>query len=229
MIIFAHRGSLTEAPENTLPSYKKAIERGAQAMEVDVQLTRDGHLVMHHDRLLKGRKISEYTLSEIKELDMSGSFFEEYNDVRMPTLEEVLDICPTSVLLNIEIKNDDFEDNGIELLVWNAMVKFGHVDNVIVSSFDHHCLKKFRELSPTVKIGLLLHENMLSPWDYAIKTGINPYSIHPYYPAVNAELVKESHKVGLKVVPFTVDDEKLVAELRGQGVDGVFSNNPMLF
>lgn len=104
---FAHRGSLTEAPENTLPAMKKALEHHVQAIELDVQLTKDHHLVVIHDQKLARYDINfpgfvkDYTLDEIKRIDVGASFSSAFKD-RLATLDEILEMVPNEIVLNIE-------------------------------------------------------------------------------------------------------------------------------
>ncbi|MGF7012951.1 glycerophosphodiester phosphodiesterase [Ornithinibacillus bavariensis] len=232
---FAHRGSLTEAPENTLPAIKKAIEHGARAIELDVQLSRDNQLVVIHDHnfrrfnsTAKGL-VKDYTLKEIKTIDVGFTFSEEFTGVSLATLDEILEICPLDTILNIEIKNIPVIYDGIEVLLYNCLKNHNRLNNLIISSFDHEALQKFQTLAPDIPIGLLLYYRILKPWTYAKNCGLNLYSIHPLQSWTDKELITESKKLGLKIYPYTVNDKERYKELIDLGVDGVFSNNPEIF
>lgn len=236
IIHFAHRGSLTEAPENTLPSFERALQREARAIELDVQLTKDGHLVICHDQKIdriasegNGGYIKDFTLEQLRQFDIGSFFSREFAGVSFALLEEVLDICPPDLLINIEIKNTPVFYPNIEKKLINCLRDYERLDPVIVSSLDHLALRRIRKLAPDVKIGLLFQDRILEPWQYAENTNLEPYSLHPRYTFVDEEFVKESHEAGFKVYPWTVDDPEDLQRLLDYGVDGVFTNNPDIF
>lgn len=232
---FAHRGSLTEAPENTLPSFQKAIEHRASAIELDVQLTKDGHMVVVHDqKLARFNKqfpgfIKDYTLAEIKQIDIGSSFSSEFRGVTLSTFEEVLAICPPDLIINIEIKNIPVIYEGIERKLVDCLKEHNRLDNVIISSFDHLALKKVQQLVPNMPLGLLLYYRILKPWEYAKHCGLQLASVHPHVAYTDKEFIDEFHHLGLKVLPYTVNDKAKYQKLIELGVDGVFSNNPQIF
>ncbi|GGK01586.1 glycerophosphoryl diester phosphodiesterase [Lentibacillus kapialis] len=232
---FAHRGSLTEAPENTLPAFQKAIEHGAKAIELDVQLTKDNHLVVSHDhKFTRFNKnvtglIKDYTWDEVRQIDVGSAFSEEFAGTNLPTLEDVLDICPHHLFLNIEIKNIPVIYDGIEQRLLDTLSHYNRTENVIVSSFDHVALKNVQNINPDIDLGMLFYYRMLNPWDYAANSGLAIRSLHPNQVYVNQTFVQESKRHGYEVYPFTVNDVNRYAELVDFGVDGVFSNEPGVF
>lgn len=232
---FAHRGSLTEAPENTLPAFEKALEHGAQALELDVQLTKDDKLIVCHDHKLTrfnkeaNGRIRDYTLEEIKQIDVGTSFAQEFSGVTLPTLEEVLAMCPRDVKLNIEIKNIPVIYPWIEELLINCLKKNNRTENVLISSFDHTSLKRVQEIAPEIELGMLIYYRMLEPWKYAQNSGLNISSIHPNQVYTDRKFVEHCKAAGFKVYPFTVNSIERYEELIAAGVDGLFSNNPKIF
>lgn len=232
---FAHRGSLTEAPENTLSAIKKALEHEAKAIELDVQLTKDGHMVVVHDqRLARFNKdhqgfIKDYTLEEIKQIDIGSSFSSEFAGETLATFEEMLAIIPNDVILNVEIKNIPVIYEGIEEKLIRTLDKNDRLDHIIISSFDHAALRKVQSLAPDIPLGMLLYYRMLKPWEYAKSSGLSLTSVHPHVSYTDQEFIDEFHKLGLKVYPYTVSDMDLYRRLVKLGVDGVFSNNPEIF
>ncbi|MFA1819959.1 glycerophosphodiester phosphodiesterase [Virgibacillus oceani] len=232
---FAHRGSLTEAPENTLTAMKKALEHKCQAIELDVQLTKDHQLVVIHDQKLTryNKKqpgfVKDYTLNEIKQIKVGSSFSSAFNDTRLATLDEVLEIVPNDILLNIEIKNIPVIYEGIEKILLDCIQNHRREENVIISSFDHAALQKIQQEAPGLSIGLLFYYRLLQPWEYARNCGLDIYSIHPMHTWTDEELIEASHFLGYKVFPFTVNSEQRYEQLLELGVDGVFSNNPAIF
>lgn len=231
---FAHRGSLTEAPENTLPAIQKALDHGAKAIEIDVQLTKDHQLIVIHDQSLERFNsvlglVKDYTLEELKKIDIGSTFSKDFAGVTLATLDEIMQIVPSNILINIEIKNMPIIYDNIEQLILECLKRYDRLDTVIISSFDHKVLERFQKLAPDCLIGLLFYYRTLKPWNYAKNCGLNVYSIHPNVAHTDEELIKECQNVGYKVYPYTVNMVEKYEELVDWGVDGVFSNNPQIF
>lgn len=235
VINFAHRGSLTEAPENTIPAFQKAIDHGAKAIELDVQLTKDNQLIVCHDHKLsrfnKAEKglIKDYTLAEIKQIDVGSSFSEAFAGTTLATLDEVLDICPKELLLNIEIKNIPVIYDGIEYILLKCLSDHERFEQIIISSFDHIALQKVQEITPSMPLGMLFYYRAVNPWNYAKNSGLNITSIHPNNVYTDRAFIENCKASGYQVYPYTVNDAQRYAELVEYGVDGVFSNNPEIF
>lgn len=232
---FAHRGSLTDAPENTLQAFQKAIDHGTRAIELDVQLTKDDHLVVCHDhkftnynKQINGR-IRDFTLTEIKQIDVGSAFSQSFKGVTLPTLEEVLAICPSEMKLNIEIKNIPVIYAGIEEILLDCLRKYDRLDNVLISSFDHEALEKIQQLEPDLELGMLFYYRILRAWEYAKNSGLNISSIHPNNVYTDHQFIQNCQKNGYKVYPYTVNSVSRYEELVDYGVDGVFSNNARIF
>lgn len=232
---FAHRGSLTEAPENTIPAFQRAINHGARAIELDVQLTKDKQLIVCHDhKLTRFNKetqglIKDFTLKEIKQIDVGSSFAEEFKGLTLPILEEVLAICPKELIINIEIKNIPIIYDGIEEALLHCLWDNNRFENVIISSFDHAALKKVQELTTKVTLGMLFQYRLVDTWKYVKNSGLNITSIHPNHVYVDRSFVKSCKNYGYEVYPYTVNSIGRYEELVDFGVDGVFSNNPEIF
>lgn len=232
---FAHRGSLTEAPENTLPAIQKSIEHGAKGIELDVQLTKDGHMIVVHDQKLTRfnpkytKWIRDYTLKEIKEIDIGTSFSKQYAGETLATFEEILSIIPRDTILNVEIKNIPIIYDGIEEKLISILRSHNRLDNILISSFDHGALQRIQKLAPEIPLGLLLYYRILNPWEYAKNSGLSLSSVHPHYSYTDKQFIDEFHKLGLKVYPYTVSDMETYQKLLDLGVDGVFTNSPEIF
>lgn len=162
MLIVAHRGSSGSAPENTLAAFRKAIADGADGIELDVRLTRDGELVVLHDqrinRTTNGRgKIWDLTLAEMRQFDAGSWYAKKFSRERIPTLREVLDLLPQHFLLNIEVKTDGQPRARQRLSESLARLlrEEKSAGRVVVSSFDHKFLKRFHQLAPAIRIGAL--------------------------------------------------------------------------
>ena len=234
-INFAHRGSLTEAPENTIPAFQKAIDHGAKAIELDVQLTKDNKLIICHDHKLSrfnpnvSGLIKDFTLEEIKQIDVGTSFSDAFTGTTLATLDEVLELCPKDLLLNIEIKNIPVIYDGIEYLLLQCLSDHQRMEHVIISSFDHVALQKVQEITPSMPLGMLFYYRILNAWDYAKNSGLHITSIHPNNVYTDRDFVENCKASGYQVYPYTVNTLERYEELLNYGVDGVFSNVPEIF
>ena len=161
MKIFAHRGASGYAPENTLTAIKKAIEMKADGIEIDIQLTKDGKIVVIHDwkvdRTTTGRGfVYELDFDYIRSLDAGQWYTKDFVGEVVPTLEEVLDVLPNDMMLNIEIKDTARKHSNIEEKMLEVLKKYPEkFDNIIVSSFHHDKIKRLQELEPKLKLALL--------------------------------------------------------------------------
>lgn len=160
-LILAHRGANQYAPQNTIPAFKKAIELGADGVEFDVQMTRDGVLVVCHnytvDQTSNGSGfIQEMTFSELRKLDFGSWFGPEFTGTTIPTLEEVLQVVQTMKLINIEIKRPSIphRQEVVQKTV-ETIRRFPISDRVVVSSFDYCVIEEVKRIAPEMKCGLL--------------------------------------------------------------------------
>ena len=224
----AHRGASSLAPENTLAAFRKAAELGADGLELDIQFSKDGKLVVVHDELLnrttngKGL-VKDYTLAELKELDAGSWFSPEFAKEPIPTLEEVLAEFP-DLHINIEIKSGVILYPGIEKAVLDLVSKHKLEEKVLISSFNHYSLVECNEINPEVPIGILYMAGLYEPWDYAKKLGC--YSIHPFFYGVQPEIIQGCKENRLAIYAWTVDDSKTMAALCKGGVDAIITNRP---
>ncbi|WP_175618769.1 glycerophosphodiester phosphodiesterase [Oceanobacillus kimchii] len=232
---FAHRGSLSEAPENSLLSFEKALKQGAKGIELDVQLTKDNVLVVCHDHKLtrfnhsSTELIKNMTWEELKRIDISASFGDTYGPVHVPRLENVLELVPEDIYLNIEIKNIPVLYDGIEERVLSCLSYYNRLNRVIISSFDHVALQKIHALNSHIPLGMLFHYRLLDTWKYVQQSNLPIYSIHLNHVFVDQTFVQYCKQAGYHVYPYTVNDMERYEQLISYGVDGVFSNNPVIF
>ncbi len=183
--VIAHRGSKGTHPENTLSAFQEAIDVKADGIELDVQLTCDGKLVVIHDEKLNRTTnakgwVKDLTLAEIKELDAGSWFAEEYKDTRIPTLEEVLNLLKHnrfSGLLNIELKTDRVEYLGIEQKVLRALEQADLSCTVVLSSFNRDTVRRLKALDDTYETAFISFGNQRDVAWLDKQRGIN--SFHP--------------------------------------------------
>lgn len=231
MKVIAHRGASGYAPENTLAAFQKALDTNCDGIEFDVQMTKDGEIIVCHDysveRTTNGKGyIKNLTLAEIKELDAGSWFDERFKGEKIPTLEEVFKIIPSGILMNIEIKNLALERRNIEQKVVDLILKYNRIDDVIISSFDHLSLKTVREINKDIRVGVLTYSYILDTVSYIKKHEFDAYSIHPSEEFLNQSLVKDAHDNGYKIFSYTVNDGEIAELFENMGVDAIFSNYP---
>lgn len=233
-IIFAHRGSSAYAPENTLAAFELAIKQNAPAIELDATLTKDQKVVVFHDsntERITGYKgnINQMTLAAIKELDAGSYFDSSFEGEKIPTLEEVFDLVGNKVLINIELKNYASPFDALPQTVAHLVEKWKMHQNVFFSSFNPIALVKIRKFLPDIPIGLLALDGKQG-WLARSRIGelCKYQAIHPYYQDVNAKFVDIHHKKGHLVNVYTVNDAATMQSLFDFGVDGIFTDDPLL-
>ena len=157
-LVWAHRGASKYAPENTLPAFQKAIEMGADGIELDVQMTKDNQCIVIHDETVKRVSngtvwVKDSTLEELRQFDYSKGFT-EYGKVRIPTLEEVLQlVVPSGLTINIELKTGKICYKNIVDEVLRLVYQYGYQEKVILSSFNHYTLQEVRKKERKTPIG----------------------------------------------------------------------------
>jgi glycerophosphoryl diester phosphodiesterase len=227
-LVIAHRGAKGEAPENTLAAFRLGLEQGCDAAELDIHMSRDGELMVCHDatidRTTSGSgRIREMTADELRAHDAGAWFGGEFAGERIPLLQEVFELFPADVMINVEIKDygDDVQPRLIELLA-----RYNRFDSVIVSSFNHKCLARLKQLAPDVKIGLLYGENLVNHAGLADTAGFPVYSLHPNFRQISAEDVRDAVARGLKVFPYTVNNKEHWNIACEAGVTGIITDFP---
>lgn len=229
-LIIAHRGASVQAPENTMPAFRRAIELGADGIELDVHMSADGYLVVIHDETADRTSnsnglIKDKTLSELKSLDFGSWFSEDFKDEKIPELEEVLWLLSGwDGLLNIEIKNGPVFYPGIEEAVVEALHKYRRTDRTIISSFNHYSLVEIRRYDPEIKIAPLYMAGLYKPWEYAHSMGAA--AIHPLFYNIVPEVVRGCKENNIMINPFTVDQPDHIKAVAAAGVDGIITNVP---
>lgn len=234
MKIIAHRGASGLAPENTIAGMKLAIEHGCDGIETDLQLTKDGKVVVFHDwsveRTTDGEgQIKDLTFKELSKLDNGSWFSDEFKGERVATLEELLEVVPESLILNLELKSQAFDSRGLEKKVMEILNKKNRKENIIISSFNHQSLKRVREIDKTIKLGILYEGYLLSLDKYIRNLNLDLCSVHPGVSYTDQALIDEIHSTDLLGYIWTVNDKESAERLKGYGVDGIITNYPNLF
>jgi len=228
--IWAHRGASFHAPENSLEAFALAREMGADGIELDIHLSKDGKLVVVHDETVdrcssSTGRIADMTLREIKELDFSNRK-PGYRGVRAPTLGEVYELLKDSQMtINVELKFGAALNIGMEEKCIQLAREMGMQDQVCYSSFNHYSLQRLRALDASAKVAPLYIAVLFNPWNYA--KSMNAHAVHPYYRTLAIPGVMEGLKsAGLRCNPWTVDDAESMKWLAKLGVDAIITNRP---
>lgn len=222
MKIIGHRGACGHKPENTLASFKKALELGVDMIELDVYALPSGEVVVIHDdkvdRTTDGHGyVLDFTLEDLRSLDAG-------NGEMIPLLTEVLDLINKQVPINIELKGV-----GTATKVANIINRYKRDlgwknEHFFISSFNHIELQAFKNLIPEINIGALVGH---IPVDYAaFAEDLGAFSANLNAEFTTTEYVTDAHARGLKVYVYTVNDESEVKRMQTLGVDGIFTNYP---
>lgn len=234
-IIFAHRGSSSHAPENTIAAFELAVRQEAEAIELDTKLTKDGEVVVIHDltvdRTTDGSgRVSDLTLAAIKELDAGSHFDVAFKGEPIPTLEEVLETIGKRAFINIELTNYDIPSAPLPEKVAAIVQKLGLANHILFSSFHPMILRRIQRLMPKVPVGFLaqpgisgfLARSWLGRWM------VNYQALHLEVRDLNLSLLQRAHRSGYKVNIYTVNREEEMSTLFSMGVNGIFTDDPLL-
>ena len=224
--IYGHRGSMGTTPENTLLGIRHALDLGVDGIELDVQLTKDGEVVVIHDEKIDRTTdgsgyVKNYHLHELKQYSAGIKFshFESFDQEvwgkeQIPTLEEVLELMvPYGVELNIELKTDIFPYDGMEEKVISLVNQFNYADKVIYSSFHLPSILKLKKMEPSAKIAWLLgtETRVSRPYDYAQSLELEAFHLHKDFILRSENVEQGSDECKIRV--WTVNDEKEIEQL----------------
>ncbi|MFC0525566.1 glycerophosphodiester phosphodiesterase [Pontibacillus salicampi] len=230
MNIFAHRGSSGFYPENTMIAFEKAIDDGVHGVELDVQLTKDGQMVVIHDETITRTTngagyVKDFTLHELKQYD-AGGWFPYPSMQRIPTLDEVLRLLqPTSLQVNIELKNDVIPYAGLEEKVVSIIQEYNMESRIILSSFVPQSIQKVSQLAPFVERALLCMENQQDPIEQLHKYNAN--ALHCHYRLISPSLLERAKALHIPIRVFTVNDKDNWLRMMELGVDAIFTDYPL--
>jgi glycerophosphoryl diester phosphodiesterase len=213
MLKIGHRGAKGHMAENTIESFLKAFELGANGIELDVRLSADGEAVVIHDetvdRTIKNAAgyVKDFTVEEFKKLGV-------------PTLVEVFHILPENMLLNIEIKDSMATKVVVEEI--GKFLRLGEIQlqDILVSSFEWAILKEVKELNSLIRIGVLTEEAL------AFAEEISAFSIHPFFELLTDEFVRKIKQKGFQIHTWTVNSPEDITFVRNLGVDAIISDFP---
>lgn len=230
--VWGHRGASGCRPENTLASFEEAVNEKADGVELDIQLTKDGQIVVCHDETIdrtssgKGY-LKDYTLDQLRRLNFNQQFADQPN-AEIPTMAEVFDLLkPTNLIINIELKTGVFDYEGIEEKIIQLTHAKGFEDRVIYSSFNHYSIKRIQKLDPHAKTAFLYEDGSLDMPAYGLKNGVT--ALHPWiYNLRYPDFMEQCHKNGIAVNVWTVNTAQQIKYCADMGVDAVIGNYPSL-
>ena len=221
LFCFGHRGACGHEPENTIRSVRRALELGADGVEVDVYFA-DGQLVVIHDdtlaRTTNGHgRVMEKHFTYLRSLDAGLG-------EQIPTLAEIFDAVNRRVVINVELKGLHTAAHVAALIARYITQHGWSYDDFLISSFDHEQLRETKRLCPEIRIGALIEKTSHD----LIKQmkELDAWSLHATTNLVSPKLVADAHERGLKVFIYTINEPQEIARMKMLNVDGVFSDFP---
>ncbi len=229
-LVGAHRGASARAPENTLAAFHAALEDGAELIELDVRLTRDGQLAVIHDgdtRRVTGSPgvVAEMAMDDLRRLDAGRHKGAAWAGERIPELGDVFHLVRGRASVNVEVKG---EAATVAVLA-RRVLEYDMIESVIVSSFDRETVRVASSLASRPRTGLLRDEALSDPVDAIRATcAVGASLLHLKYPFVTADVVAALHDAGLGLVAWTVNEPREMRRLAALGVDAILSDDPRL-
>jgi glycerophosphoryl diester phosphodiesterase len=226
----AHRGASGQYPENTRLACVKALEAHADMIELDCQLTQDGHVVIFHDDSLMrtaGRRgaIKNQTLAQLKRIDFGGWKNKSYKGERILTLEEAIETIDGNADLCLDIKAYPNSLPGIELKILFTLSHYDYLDRTVLSSFDYRCLARIRDLAAKATIAVIFgSEVKQNPLDLVERLAAT--SIHIQKELASRSLLEQLWEHGVDVYVWTINEVRDMETFAGMGVQGLISDFP---
>jgi glycerophosphoryl diester phosphodiesterase len=230
-LVFGHRGAKAYAPMNTIPAFELAAEQGAQGIELDVQLSSDGELVIIHDYTVDSTsdgtgEVATKSLDELKALDMGSWFDAKFAGLRIPTLDEVFTAVGQALYVNVENKVYSLPEPIMDKAVVDCILRNNMQERVIVSSFAPHNLRRMHRLSPDIPQGYLQSpetmagatQDVLNPDDY--------HAEHWHHSMIDTPQMDYARETGKYVNTWTVNDATRARQLRLLGVHCIITDYP---
>lgn len=230
MLLLAHRGASGDAPENTIAAFREAARQGADGVELDAQICSSGEIVVCHDERLNRLAHLDWEVRrtpwrKLQRADVGTSL--GFPPAKIPLLEEVAEVLPDHLLINVELKCETADDHGLSAGVVELIGRLGIAERVIVSSFNPLCLWRTAQLDRSIRRGFLIDPDKSLVWQSGILGPLlSNHSIHPPLRFCTAERVKAWLKLGLRVACWTVDDVAAARALRESGVAYCITNRP---
>jgi glycerophosphoryl diester phosphodiesterase len=225
--VTAHRGASIRAPENTLAAFRAALDARATFIELDVQHTRDGRIVVVHDGdLLRvggdSRKIAELTVAELAGIDIGRKYDAKFEGERVPTLEEVIALVRGKMKINVELKYN-VPDPELAPAVIELLRRERFLDQVVITSLDYAALKQVESIEPALETGHIVTAAVGN----VVRTEADFLSLNSAQ--ATRSLIRRAHVAGKKVHVWTVNEPEVMLRMIERGVDNVITDDPALF
>lgn len=233
-VIFAHRGASAHAPENTLAAFELALTQQADAVELDVKLSADGKVVVHHDatvdRTTGGHgRVKDLKLADLRALDAGSLFSKTFHSEKIPTLDDVFESIGKRTFINVELTNYTTPGDQLVETVCMLVKKHKVQKHILFSSFFASNLSKARSFLPDLPCGLLAYPGLLGTWARSFGFAFGRYqALHPALKDISQEQVARVHRLNRRVHVWTVNAEQDMRRLFGWRVDGIFTDDPAL-
>ena len=230
-LIIAHRGDLSNAPENTLPAFRSAYESGADGIELDVRLTRDDQLVVFHDRGLRrigGVRglVSNTTLDEMRSLDAGEWFGPEFRGLRVPTLDEVFELLPSGFLINVEMKAVIDRMRLIAHRVAEALRRHQRQASTLVSSFNPISLWELRRIDPSITRGYIWSRRHPPPIrSRCFSRMVRAHWYDPAHDSYNPRLMRNMRRRNVRTLAWDVDFGRDLSRMVSARLDAVVTDD----
>ncbi len=234
-LIIAHRGDSSTFPENTIESFRRAVDIGADGIELDVRLTRDGQVAVFHDRRVDRTTtgtgvVGSFTMSELKTLDAGSWFGPEFEAIRVPTLDEVFDELPPSFLINVEMKVRGLGFRPLASRVVAAIRRHDRFESTLVASFHPLALWVARVMEPRIARGFIWADHHPLPlrarWFSFLA---DAHWVDPDKSTFSPELLERYHRRGKPVLAWDLDVGTDLERLAKMGLDAVVTDYPAVF
>ena len=224
-LVTYHRGDCSIAPENTLPAFRSAILKGGDRIELDVQMTSDGVVVVTHDSSLKrctgkNARVYDVTYAEVEQLDAGRWFSARFAGTKIPTFEEVLQLCQGKIDLNVEIKPNSSTPT-LEAETVRLLQEYGFEGHCVITSQNYETLHKVKELAPDIPTGYIL---ALGVGNYYDLPDADFFSVESTF--ITSGMVNQIHLRGKTVSAWTIDREADARHMMELGVDDLITDAP---
>jgi glycerophosphoryl diester phosphodiesterase len=233
-IVLAHRGDMAHAPENTLPSFQMAVQKGADGVELDAKLTADGHVIVIHDptidRTTDGSgRVALSTLESIRKLDAGSWFSDAFRGAQVPLLEEVFETVGRKKLINIELTNYSTPGDRLVQKVCELIRRHQVQDQILFSSFFAANLRKASRTLPEIPRALLAMPGLRGAWARSFGFMFGNYqALHPHISDANRQQVQRIHRLNRRMHVWTANSREEMNQLREWNADGIFTDDPQL-
>lgn len=223
---YAHRGASAYAPENTMAAFKKAFQIGTNGIELDLQKTKDGKIVIFHDNKIDNKsnktgKISDYTYKELSKFDFGSWFSKEFENEKIVLFDDFMkEVSNKNLILAIELKEEGIEKEALEIIN-----EYYNKDNIFITSFIYNALSNIRKLDKNIKIGWLIKED-INQKNILELTKISGNQICPPADLVSEEGIKLARENELSVRLWGVSNEEIMRKVYNLDIDGMTVNFP---